>query len=173
MRQNTQPACHKLDQIAVRRPQRAAEQAFGATQRPRYGLTLWDGRQRPPVFRDPSIWRARSPHRHLGARSADQTLCMPRRSSIQNDGRAWCILSFMPSLDEVKKGLLQILESNGYDVSGLTGDSQIPYGSAGTLAVGISEKWNFNIAGDELQGIGIGGSGQAVSLDQLANMIAD
>jgi hypothetical protein len=113
-------------------------------------------RPEPPT----DIWALGAPIRHYVCRA-------------EGPLRAWCILSFMPSLDEVKKGLLQILESNGYDVSGLTGDSQIPYGSAGTLAVGIYEKWNFNIAGDELQGIGIGGSGQPVSLDQLANMIAD
>jgi hypothetical protein len=79
----------------------------------------------------------------------------------------------MSSLDEVKSGLLQILESNGYNVSGLTGDSQIPTGSSGALAVGISQKWNFNMAADEMDGVIMGGSRPGITLDQLANLIAD
>ncbi len=79
----------------------------------------------------------------------------------------------MPSFDEVKSGLLQILENNGYNVSGLTGDSQIPTGSSGGLAAGISDKWRFNIAADEMDGAIMGGSQSVITLDQLARLIAD
>ena len=104
---------------------------------------------------------------------ADQTFMCAVPKLHSERGRAWCILSFMPSFDEVKSGLLQILENNGYNVSGLTGDSQIPTGSSGGLAAGISDKWRFNIAADEMDGAIMGGSQSVITLDQLARLIAD